>query len=216
MKVLLNSGGLAMTNCILVVDEAAKEAVLFDAPDHTTQRLLDQAVPKGWNVAGLWLTHGHFDHFADHQVWRERFPNGRALIHELDAPKTLRPDVQTRMFGLPFTIPPFKPDAFVKDNEELVIGSVRVQVLHTPGHSPGHVCYYLPEEKLLIGGDLIIGGSVGRTDLPDSVPADLQRSVQRVMLLPGDTQLIGGHGEPTTLAEERENNPFVRFALGLD
>lgn len=203
-----------MTNCVLVADEAAREAVLFDAPDHTVKPLLDKANSQGWNVSGLWLTHGHFDHFADHQVWRENCPGGRALIHELDAAKALHPEVQTRMFGLPFQIPPFQPDGHVIDQQELRIGAIQVRVLHTPGHAPGHVCYYLPQEKLLIGGDLIIGGSVGRTDLPDSVPADLYRSIQKVMQLPPETKLIGGHGDITTLGEEKETNPFVRMALG--
>jgi hydroxyacylglutathione hydrolase len=216
MKVLINSGGFAMTNAILVADEASGKAVLFDAPDHTITPLLDKAVANGWDVAGLWLTHGHFDHFADHQVWRERFPGGRSLIHSLDADKALRPDIQTGIFGLSFDIPPFKPHDFVEDGQELRIGSISVKVIHTPGHSPGHVCYHLPDEKLLIGGDLIIGGSVGRTDLPGSRPADLRSSIRRIMALPAETRLLGGHGEPSTLADEKANNPFVRLALELD
>jgi glyoxylase-like metal-dependent hydrolase (beta-lactamase superfamily II) len=216
MKVLVHSGGVAMTNAILVADETSREAVLFDAPDHTAAGILDEAANKGWNVPGLWLTHGHFDHFADHPTWRKRFPKGKSRIHSLEAPKVLHPQLQTRLFGLPFDIPPLQADSFVTDGEELQIGSIQVKVLHTPGHSAGHVCYYIPTEKLLIGGDLIIGGSVGRTDLPDSNPADLQKSLQRVMSLPDDTTLIGGHGPATTLGEERETNPFVRMALGLD
>jgi glyoxylase-like metal-dependent hydrolase (beta-lactamase superfamily II) len=72
------------------------------------------------------------------------------------------------MFQLPFVIPPLKADANVTDNERLKIGSLDVQVMHTPGHAPGHVSYYFPQENVLVGGDLIIGGSIGRTDLPES------------------------------------------------
>jgi hydroxyacylglutathione hydrolase len=216
MKVLVNTGGVAGTNSVLVADETARKAVLFDAPDHTVTPLLDQAAANGWDVSGLWLTHGHFDHFADHQAWRDRFPNGRVLIHKLDEAKALRPDLQTRMFGLPFEIPPVKVDDYAEDGQELQIGSIVVQVIHTPGHSPGHVCYYIPAENLLVGGDLIIGGSVGRTDLPDSKPGDLKRSIQRVMQLPPETRLIGGHGEISTLSDEKEYNPYVRLALGLE
>lgn len=213
MIVLAKTGGVAMTNCFLIADETARQAVLFDAPDHTTEPLLAEAAKRGWDLAGLWLTHGHFDHFADHQQVRERFPKAKVLLHELDAPKTRKPEMQTRMFGLPFSIAALEPDGFVTDDQRLRIGSLEVTVLHTPGHSPGHVAYSFPAEKLLVGGDLIIGGSVGRTDLPDSRHADLEASVRRVMKLPGDTRLLGGHGPSTTLAQERENNPLVREIL---
>jgi glyoxylase-like metal-dependent hydrolase (beta-lactamase superfamily II) len=211
VKILAHTGGIARTNCYLVADETARAAVLFDAPDHTIGPLLDQAVNAGWDVIGLWLTHGHFDHLADHAVYRERFPRGRILMHPLDEPKLRQPG--SRIFTLPFTIPPGKPDALVNDGDELAIGSIRVRVLHTPGHAPGHVCYHLVNEKVLIGGDLIIGGAVGRTDLPDSDPAVLAESVRRVMQLPDETSLLGGHGESSTLGQERAGNPYVRAIL---
>jgi glyoxylase-like metal-dependent hydrolase (beta-lactamase superfamily II) len=213
MLVLMNTGGLAMTNCFLIADEAANQAVLFDAPDHTTARLLDEAAKRGWDLIGLWLTHGHFDHFADHAVVRKRFPGAKILIHALDEPKTKNPDLQTRLFGLPLEIPPLKAEAYVTDNQQLAIGSLVVKVIHTPGHAPGHVAYHIPQEKVLVGGDLIIGGSIGRTDLPDSDHNQLEASIRRVMELPDSTRLLGGHGPPTTLGEERARNPFVQMAL---
>lgn len=213
MIVLQRTGGVAMTNCFLIADEHAKEAALFDAPDHTTGPLLQEAADRGWNLVGLWLTHGHFDHFADHAVVRQRFPAAKILLHALDEAKALKPDWQTRLFQLPFAIPPLKADGHVTDEQELEIGSLDVRVLHTPGHSPGHVAYYFPGEKLLVGGDLIIGGSVGRTDLPDSNPRQMVASLRRVMKLPAETRLLGGHGPETTLGEERRHNPFVQEAL---
>ena len=215
MVTLVNTGGVAMTNCYLLADEAAGEAVLFDAPDHTTEPLLREVQKRGWNLVGLWLTHGHFDHFADHSVVRLRFPKAKILIHKLDEAKTAHPELQTRMFGLPFKIAPLEPNAFVTDNQELKLGSLSAVVLHTPGHSPGHVAYHFPDQKILVGGDLIIGGSVGRTDLPDSRHTDLEASIRRVMALPGDTRLLGGHGPESTLEDERQNNPFVQDALGV-
>src|SRR5262249_48291397 len=158
---------------------------------------------------GLWLTHGHFDHTADHAEVTRRFPNAKVLIHELDEPKLLQPAVQTRMFQLPFVIPPRKADAYVTDGQVLKLGNLDVTVLHTPGHAPGHVMYHIASEHVLIGGDLIIGGSVGRTDLPDSDHAQLMASILRVMQLPDDTKLLGGHGPVTTLGQERANNPYV-------
>jgi len=164
-------------------------------------------------VIGLWLTHGHFDHFADHARVRRRFPNAKVLIHSLDQPKVGDPSLQTRIFQLPFVIPALVPDANVVEGQDLRIGSIKVNVMHTPGHSPGHVGYYLPDEQVLVGGDLIIGGSVGRTDLPDSNHGDLEKSVRRVMQLPESTTLLGGHGPTTTLGEERESNLYVRQIL---
>ena len=213
MIVLTNTGGVAMTNCFLIADDAAKQAALFDAPDHTAGPLLKQAAARGWNLAGLWLTHGHFDHFADHAVVRQRFPAVRILLHALDEPKAQHPDVQTRMFQLPLVIPPLTADEYVSDNQKLTIGALGVMVMHTPGHSPGHVAYYLPKENTLIGGDLIIGGSIGRTDLPDSDSEQMAASIRKVMRLPPATRLLGGHGRATTLGEELRTNPFVQEIL---
>ena len=88
-----------------------------------------------------------------------------------------------------------------------------MQVIHTPGHSPGLVAFHIPSEGILIGGDLILMGSIGRTDLPDSSFKDLQASLRRIMQLPGETLLLPGHGHPSLLKDERSENPFVREAL---
>jgi glyoxylase-like metal-dependent hydrolase (beta-lactamase superfamily II) len=214
MIVLMNTGGIVKTNCYLVADEHAKQAVLFDAPNDTVAPVLDEARRRGWDVIGLWLTHGHFDHLADHAEVKRRFPRAKVLIHRLDEPKLLRPN--SSLFPLPFTIPPGKSDGYVGDGDALSIGSLRVSVIHTPGHAPGHVMYHFPEQKMLIGGDLIIGGAVGRTDLPDADAAALHRSIRRVMELPPETRLLPGHGQPGTLAEELETNPYVRDAMGME
>jgi glyoxylase-like metal-dependent hydrolase (beta-lactamase superfamily II) len=211
MKHLSNSGGVAATNAYLVADETTGEAVLFDAPDHTVGPLLNEAEQRGWRIIGLWLTHGHFDHLADHAVVTGRFPEAKVLIHRLDEPKLLEPG--SRFFPLPFVIPPRRADGYVEDGQALNIGTLHVEVLHTPGHSPGHVMYYFPEQEMLIGGDLIIMNAVGRTDLPDSDAGQLDASIRRVMQLPGDTHLLGGHGPASTLKEERERNLYVRRAL---
>lgn len=211
MKILSDTGGIAATNCYLVVDEASKQAVLFDAPDHTVGPILDEAARQGWNIIGLWLTHGHFDHIADHKVVTDKFPGAKVLIHRLDEPKLLDPGSQ--MFPLPFVIPPRKADAYVVDGQELALGTLKVRVIHTPGHAPGHVMYYFENEGILIGGDLIICNAVGRTDLPDSSKSDLYTSIRKVMALPGATNLLPGHCNASTLAQELETNPYVQQAV---
>lgn len=213
MKVHMNTGGIAATNCFLVADEVAGVAVLFDAPNDTTAALIDQAKCSDWDIVGLWLTHGHFDHVWDHAVVTRAFRDAKVLIHALEEPKLANPAVQTSMFGLPQGFPPRKADAYLTDGQKLAIGNIPVEVIHTPGHAPGHCCFYLPTEKALIGGDLIIGGSIGRTDLPDSHHPELEASIRRVMSLPPDTRLLPGHGEPSTLADERKRNLYVRHIL---
>src|SRR5690349_7888193 len=119
MLVLMNTGGIAQTNCFVVADENAKQAVLFDAPDHTTGPLLAEVKKRGLDLIGLWLTHGHFDHTADHAEVTKQFPNAKVLIHRLDETKLLQPAVQTRMFQLPFVIAPRKADGYVEDGQKL-------------------------------------------------------------------------------------------------
>lgn len=213
MRIVSHTGGIAGTNCFLVIDDVTKQCVLFDAPDHTVAPLLDMIEKEGLSLLGLWLTHGHFDHLADHQVVRDRFPNAKILIHQLDEPKLLKPG--SRIFPLPFTIPPGRADGYLEEGQELEIGETKLKVIFTPGHSPGHVSFFFQnsDKPVLIGGDLIIGGAVGRTDLPDSNPDDLDASIRKVMALPPETVLLGGHGEPTTLADEAEQNPYVRRAM---
>jgi hydroxyacylglutathione hydrolase len=211
MIIRMHTGGIASTNAFLVGDEASKQAVLFDAPDNTAAPLLDEAAKLGLDVIGLWLTHGHFDHLADHKVVTDRFPGAKVLIHKLDEPKLIRPG--SAMFPLPFTIPPRKPDAYVEDGQVLELGGLRARVIHTPGHSPGHVMYYFEDDGILIGGDLIIAGAVGRTDLPDASQADLEASIRTVMKLPPETKLLPGHGSPGTLADEMQDNPYVQQAV---
>jgi hydroxyacylglutathione hydrolase len=214
MVIVQNSGGIAGTNAFLIADEQTKQAVIFDAPDHTVGPLLDEAQQRGFEVIGLWLTHGHFDHLADHAEVTSRFPDAKVLIHRLDEPKLRRPN--STMFVLPFTIPPRGADAFVDEGQTLQLGNLKVQVIHTPGHSPGHVMYFFPGQGVLVGGDLIIMGAVGRTDLPDASHAVLNASIRKVMKLPGETQLLPGHGNPSTLGEQMQNNLYVREAMEED
>jgi glyoxylase-like metal-dependent hydrolase (beta-lactamase superfamily II) len=212
MKILMNTGGIAATNCYLIADDEAKEAVLFDAPNGSTAVLLDDAQKRGWDVIGLWLTHGHFDHIADHAVVTARYPAARLLIHPLDVPKLQNPGAMLP-FPIPIRVPPREPDDLLEDGKHLKIGSLSAQVIHTPGHSPGHVMFHFPEQQILVGGDLIIMGAVGRTDFADSSQADLEASIRRIMHLPAATRLLPGHGDISTLADEQRANPYVKQAL---
>jgi glyoxylase-like metal-dependent hydrolase (beta-lactamase superfamily II) len=211
MKIIPATGGIAGTNCYLIADESTGQCVLFDAPDHTVAPLLEAIEQNGWDLIGLWLTHGHFDHIADHQIVTEAYPDAEVKIHRLDEPKLITPT--SRLFQLPFAIPPGKADNYVEDGQQLRIGDLSCRVIFTPGHAPGHVCYYFEAERVLVGGDLIIGGAIGRYDLPDSNLDDLISSIRTIMRLPPDTRLLPGHGTPSTLGDEVASNPYVRQIL---
>jgi hydroxyacylglutathione hydrolase len=211
MQIITARGGIASTNAFLIGDEISGKAVLFDAPDHTVVPLLDEAKKRNWDLIGLWLTHGHFDHIADHALVTQAFPNSKVLIHRLDEPKMVIP--QSKFIPLPFDIPSRHADAYLEDNQELMIGPIKVRVIHMPGHAPGHVMFHLPDHDVLVGGDLIIMGAIGRTDLPDADFEQLAESVRRVMKLPDKTRLLPGHGDISTLGDERESNEYVRQIL---
>ncbi len=211
MEILKACGGVAQTNCWLIADEVAKQAVLFDAPNDTTAKLLDECQTRGWDLIGLWLTHGHFDHLADHAVVSGRFPKAKVLLHKGDEDKMT--GEYPRIFPLPLEIPERKPDAYLSEGQELRIGSIKVQVMHTPGHAAGHVVFYLPEEKVLVGGDMILCGAIGRVDLPDSVYDVMCQSIRRIMDLPDETTLLPGHCGRTTLGRELHSNCMVKECL---
>jgi len=211
MVILSASGGVATTNCYLIADEVSGDCVLIDAPDHTVGPLLDEIVKRGWRLAALWLTHAHFDHMADHAEVKARFPNSGLVSHADGVARLANPT--PAIFRLPFTIPPAKATALIGEGDVETFGSLSARAMLTPGHCPGHVAYYFEAQRVLVGGDLIIGGAIGRTDFPDCSVQEMQKSLQRVMALPDDTRLLPGHGGETTLGEERRKNPYVRMAL---
>jgi hydroxyacylglutathione hydrolase len=213
MKILMNTGGLASTNCYVVACKESKQAVLFDAPNDTTAPLLEEVRKQGWDLVGLWLTHAHFDHYADHAVVTRAFPHAKVLLHRDDEPRIMG-EIPTA-FPLPFTIPPRQPDGYLEEGQILQLGKLSCRVLHTPGHCPGHVTFFFEREKFMISGDLIICGGIGRTDLPGGSYDVLCQSIRRIAkVVPRDTQLLPGHCHSSTLGDELENNPHVQEALG--
>ena len=207
MKIHVNTGGLAATHSYLIADEAAGVAALIDAPQNTIGPLIKIARHFGWDVPLLLLTHGHWDHISDHRVYTDHYPDGKVLMHRLDEPKLQQPGSQ--IFHLPYRIEPRSADGYIQDEQEQIIGSIRLKGIFTPGHSPGHIAFYCADQNLLFGGDLLFAGSIGRTDLPDSDPHAMRESLARVMKLPDKTLVYPGHGPQTSIGEERRNNPFL-------
>jgi hydroxyacylglutathione hydrolase len=201
-------GPLSM-NCSVIVDENTGQSVVID-PGADLEVILKAL--EGTTPRYILATHGHIDHVGQVKGLKERL-GVPFLVHKEDL--FLLNDPIWKGFDLYVgaDLPCPEPDGFLEEGMELSFGKVRLKVLHTPGHTPGHCCFY-SEEKLLIAGDLLFRGSVGRWDLPGGSLEDLKRSLLRVVLeLPEDVRVITGHGEETTIGRERKFNPLLREIL---
>jgi hydroxyacylglutathione hydrolase len=210
MKIYTNVGGLAETNAYLLVDAASKVGAIIDAPEGTTASLIAIAKEQGIAVEYLLLTHGHWDHISDHLVVTEAFPKAKVLIHRDDEPKLLHPGSQ--IYDLPYEIAPRKADAYLEDGDKVHVGRLALAVMHTPGHSPGHVMFYgaeVGDHGTLFSGDLLMAGGVGRYDLEDGDEMVLRQSLRRTMLLPDKVAVLSGHGPATTIGRERAHNFYI-------
>jgi len=210
MKVFSATGGLAVTNGYLIVDEAAKVAVAIDAPQNTMAELLKGATEAGAELKLLLLTHGHWDHISDHKVATDAFPGCRVMISRVEEARLENPSGMT--MTLPYTIPPRRADGYIEDGQTISAGGISLVAMYTPGHAAGHMCLYWPERGVLFAGDLLMAGAVGRWDLPDGDVEQLKESLRKVLALPVETSVFSGHGPATTIGREREHNAFIRTA----
>jgi glyoxylase-like metal-dependent hydrolase (beta-lactamase superfamily II) len=199
MEIYAHTGGPVDTNGYLVVDERSRQAIAIDAPEGAARAFLSRAERDELRVVRLVLTHGHWDHIMDALFFRRAFQCPIA-IHPGDAPMLQIP--QTELFGLPFSIPPFEADEELASGETLLSGEIGLEVIHSPGHSPGGVCLYGPGDRVLFAGDTLFAGSYGRLDLPGSDTASMAASLTRLADLPPETVVYSGHGPSTTIAAE--------------
>jgi len=195
-------------NTYLVIDESTSLAAVIDpaAPSEAIHRKIEE---KNAQLNLILLTHAHFDHIGGVKSLTRQFSNGiQIALHDADL-DLWRKGGGSRDFGFEFE-PGDEPDLILTDETPLILGDIRIEVLHTPGHTRGHVTYYLPQHASAFCGDLIFYHGIGRTDLAVSDEPALFASIrEKILTLPDDTILYPGHGPATRVSEEKENNPFL-------
>ncbi len=199
--------GAFSENSYIVGCRSTGTGVLID-PGGEVPSLIEAAADMGVTIEAVWLTHAHLDHVLGLQE----------AVAATSAPIMLHPDdrmlydaapEQGRAFGFPVDPLP-EPDGSLTAGETLRLGAHEAQVLHVPGHSPGHVAFWFPASRAVISGDVLFAGSIGRTDLPGGSYETLMRTIREVLLpLGDDVRVFPGHGPPTTIEAERTSNPFV-------
>jgi hydroxyacylglutathione hydrolase len=195
-------GGIFETNCYLL--KAPQGWILFDAPEGCCEWVRSLGIdPKL-----LLLTHGHVDHVQDVARIKRHF--GCSIgCHPLTAPMISDREF-FRSFGFELEIEPAKPDFLIEETPSREFLSAEFQVLEVPGHCPGSLCFFLPKDRLLIGGDVLFAGSIGRGDLPGGDIDVLVQEIRKKLFPLGDeVTVLPGHGPPTTIGTERRTNPFV-------
>lgn len=201
--------GFVDTNCYIVGDTDTREALIIDPVDDSNT--IDKtAQDAGWAIKLIVATHAHFDHILASKALKEK-TGAPFIIHKEAAPMLAAlPDQGLRFFGTRF------PDAAVPDQllsderQTIALGAIKLETLYTPGHAPGHVSFYMREQKTVFCGDCLFNGGIGRTDLPGGNYATLMHSIFDVLLpLGDDVTALSGHGAPTTLGSERKTNPFL-------
>ncbi len=196
-------GGVYQTNGYLVcIDD---HCWLFDAPEGITEWLNE----IGETPEALFLTHQHHDHVLDAGKIQAEFACS-VYAHSAPSDDLTLSKLLERMMGIPCPIDPYSVDHLIAERSELEVGGLRMNLFHVPGHSPDSVCFELCGASILIGGDVLFAGSIGRTDFPNGNHRQLLSGIrEKLWLLADETTVLPGHGPATTIGEEKATNPFL-------
>ena len=195
-------------NCTVLGDETTHEAVVIDPGDNIPD-ILARLTKHGLTLRQIIVTHAHIDHVGGAVLLRKA-TGAPVLLNQRDIPLLEMMDVQAGWLGVetPSVAP---PDASAEDGMVVGLATLPAQVLHTPGHTPGSICLHFADKDLLIAGDTLFAGSIGRTDLPGGDGRQILHSLRsRLLVLPDTTRVIPGHGHDTTIGEERQSNQFLQ------
>ena len=196
--------GAFQENCYLVEDPKTNAVAIVD-PGSEPERIVEAVEQSGGRVEAIWITHAHVDHIGAIAPLKRKY-DVPVWLHPLDEPLYRVGGRQAQLYGIPYEEPP-APDRRFADGEKVRLGALELDVIHVPGHAPGHVVIYGHGNALV--GDCLFAGSIGRTDLPFSNPSQLEASLKRIAALPPETVVHPGHGDSTTIGEERLSNPFL-------
>ena len=198
--------GMVQTNCYVVINEETKKCFIID-PGASAKQLADKIRNEELLPTAILLTHGHFDHAGAAEKLAKEF-DIKIYAHEAEESTLKYPDKNVSwMVGTSET---YCADIFLKDEQEIELADMKIKVFHTPGHTEGGCCYYLPEEGVLFSGDTLFAQSVGRTDFPGGSMSQIVRSIrEKLMPLPEDTTVYPGHGDVTTIGIEKMENPYL-------
>ncbi|MEM1525911.1 MAG: MBL fold metallo-hydrolase [Ignisphaera sp.] len=203
--------GVVNTNTYIVYDENSLDAYIVD-PGDESQEVLNYINERGLRVKAVIATHGHFDHILGVDYFRDKL-GAEFYMHRGDVIVARDSIEWLAKRGLKKRTPP-KPDKLIEGDADLKLGSLDVKLIHTPGHTPGSICIYLCNAKILFSGDTIFYESVGRTDLPGGSDIELMKSLRKIFTsLPIETIVYPGHGSATTLKHELTANALVKLAL---
>ncbi len=201
--------GLYETNCyVLRAGRDAEDCLIID-PGLGAEPLIAFLREHSLKPAAVVLTHGHIDHVEGVAALRRHYPDVRLAIHKADAEMLTDPQTNLAlMMGDNFTTEP--AEILLDDGSHIEQAGLDLEVLHTPGHTPGGICLYSPAEAVVFTDDTLFAGSIGRSDFPGGSHSQLIRSIRdKLLTLPEQTQVFPGHGPQTTIAQEKSGNPFL-------
>jgi len=213
MEILRKVMGPLETNSYLLA--IGSEAVVIDPgfPRESVE-LAEYILEKGYKVKYIIATHGHFDHVLGVKSFRDRLGyKPQFLIHINDVELLAKAGRSLEKYFNIF-IEPEKPDKLLFGGESFLVGRVKIEILHTPGHTRGSICIYLEEKGVLFTGDTLFRGTIGRLDLPESSIELFSRSIKKIFGLPPSTRIYPGHGDESTLENELEKNQYVKSFIG--